>query len=311
MTIRPLPRRLPPLQDELLSSWVTRLAAANYCSVPELLGYLGFSDEQPPDTSHELQGTDINRFGALARLSSSDVRGMLLVRRAELPVEIVSCSDFQHCPTCTQKVPGISLRHWRYAWSMACNSCGTGLLPLGTALGEELQVPARLKVRASKGAAWLEQLYLRSSQHVGRQLDLALQVVRVLAPELRHAGLCSKSRHDRYTMLAAVHLLMTRPLVALSIAMRRDPAARDRLRMAFPGQRNLLDQLVHLSCSSPTPAKDDRKIQKAWFPASKSDNTTKPDFLAAAKKAIEQLGVNADRAELLRCADRTLEKSRR
>jgi hypothetical protein len=112
-------------------------------------------------------------------------------------------------------------------------------------------------------------------------------------------------------MLAAVHLLMTRPLVAVSIAMRRDPTARDRLRMVFPGQRNLLDQLVHLSRSPSSHEPDDRKIQKAWFPARKSDNTTKPDFLTAAKIAIEQLGVNADRAELLRCADRTLEKSRR
>ncbi|WP_170763197.1 hypothetical protein [Ruegeria lacuscaerulensis] len=72
-----------------------------------------------------------------------------------------------------------------------------------------------------------------------------------------------------------------------------------------------MDQLVHLSCNSLTPAKDDRKIPKAWFPARKTDTTTKPDFLAAAKKAIEQFGVNADRAELLRCADHTLEKSRR
>jgi hypothetical protein len=112
-------------------------------------------------------------------------------------------------------------------------------------------------------------------------------------------------------MLAAVHLLMTRPLVAVSIAMRRDPTAGERLRMAFPGQRNLLDQLVHLSRSPSSHEPDDRKIQKAWFPARKSDNTTKPDFLTAAKIAIEQLGVNADRAELLRCADRTLEKSRR
>lgn len=93
--------------------------------------------------------------------------------------------------------------------------------------------------------------------------------------------------------------------------MRRDPTARDTLRMAFLGQRDLLDQLVHLSCSSSSPAKDDRTIQKAWFPAQKPDNLTTPEFLAAAKKAIEQLGVNADRADLFRCADRTLEKSHR
>ena len=221
MTILPLPRRPPPLQDELLSSWVTRLAEANYCSVPELLGYLGFSGDKPPETSHDLRGANIDRFGSLAHLPSSDIQCMLLKRRAGFPVECVPCSDFQYCPTCTRKVPGVSLRHWRYAWSMICNSCGTGLLPLGTAPGAEFQVPLRLEVRALKGAAWLEQLYWRRSQHVVRQLDLALQVVRVLAPELRHAGLCSKSRHDRYTMLAAVHLLMTRPLVAVSIAMRR------------------------------------------------------------------------------------------
>lgn len=119
-------------------------------------------------------------------------------------------------------------------------------------------------------------------------MDLALQVVRV---ELRHAKFCSKSDHDQFAMLAAVHLVMTRPLATVSIAMCLSPTAG----LAFADRRNLFDQFVHLSCSSLAPAKDDRTFQKTRLPARNSENLTKPDFLAAVKKAIEQIGVKADR----------------
>ncbi|MEO1189713.1 MAG: TniQ family protein [Pseudomonadota bacterium] len=41
--LKPLPRRPPSLRDELLSSWIGRLARANHCSVDELCSYLGLA----------------------------------------------------------------------------------------------------------------------------------------------------------------------------------------------------------------------------------------------------------------------------
>ncbi|PHS19454.1 MAG: hypothetical protein COA78_00780 [Blastopirellula sp.] len=51
-----LPRRPPPLTDELLSSWMLRLALANHCAVDELCRYLGLQRGRAPETVAELEG---------------------------------------------------------------------------------------------------------------------------------------------------------------------------------------------------------------------------------------------------------------
>ena len=90
VTIRSLPKRPPPLRDELLSSWITRLAGANHCSVPELCGYIRFVGECPPETWNELAGANIERLGTISGFPSSDMHRMLLARRADFPIECVS-----------------------------------------------------------------------------------------------------------------------------------------------------------------------------------------------------------------------------
>ena len=46
MKPHPLPKTVAPLPDELLSGWLSRLAAANYCDDAELLAHLRI------DTAH-------------------------------------------------------------------------------------------------------------------------------------------------------------------------------------------------------------------------------------------------------------------
>ena len=38
--MKPLPKTVAPLPDELLSGWLSRLAAANYCDDAELLAHI-------------------------------------------------------------------------------------------------------------------------------------------------------------------------------------------------------------------------------------------------------------------------------
>ncbi len=252
MSIRPLPRRPAPLPDELLSSWITRLAVANHCSVPELCGYLGFDGEHPPETMAELLGANIERLCAIARLSTGDLKGMLLARRAGVPVECMSWSDFQHCPTCTREMPGVSLRNWRYAWSLICKSCGSELLPVRASPGNERQVSPRLLTRTVEGSWQLEQAYRCGNRRQSRRVDLTMQVVGTFEFELQHAALFSQDRHHRYAMLAALYLGMSRPMLAAALALRNDPAAETRLRVAFPHQRKLLVRLARRVADLPS-----------------------------------------------------------
>lgn len=312
MTIRPLPKRPAPLRDELLSSWIARLAVANYCSVQEFCGYLGLADERLPETRSELQGVNLERFGTITRLSPRAMNSMLIRRCSRFPVECISRSDFQVCSTCTNETPGVSLRHWRYAWSTICNSCGFELLPVSTNQKDTIRFPPRSRTRALLGAARLKQAYQRGHQQSGRRVDLTIQVVQILAPELRHATLFSRDLSQRFAMLEALHLGLFRPMLGVAFAVRNDLTAGTRLHIAFPYKRKLLAQVIRLAGSLPNYQGQDAEKKSDQSPAYKSasPNVARPEYLAAAKQAISQLGETADRGELLRCAEMILETTR-
>lgn len=60
--MKPLPCRPSPFEDELLSSWVTRLARANHCSFEELSGYLGLEQGKVPETVAEPGQMNLDPF---------------------------------------------------------------------------------------------------------------------------------------------------------------------------------------------------------------------------------------------------------
>jgi len=312
VSIRPLPRCPAPLRDELLSSWIARLAVANHCSVPELCGYLGFAGDRSPETLEELEGMDVERMCTITRLERSDLNNTLLTRRAEFPVECISWSDFQHCVACARATPGVSLRHWRCAWSLTCQICGSELVSLRPDPKASDHLPARLRARVIEGAGQLKRAYQQGNGHAGRRVDITMQVVGVLERGFRHGSIFSQCRYDRWLALAALNLGMTRPLLAVAIALRKDPAAGARLCMAFPQRRKILDRLASLADDLPFlgAGSDENHVgwsqtQRTYFAA-----TPQPEYLAAAKQAINQLGATVDRGELLRRAESILEASR-
>ena len=312
MTIRPLPKRPPPLRDELLSSWVTRLAGANHCSVPELCGYLGLVGECPPETWNELAGANIERLGAISGFLPSDMHTMLVSRRAGFPVECVSRADFQFCPTCRNKTPGVSLRHWRYAWSIVCKICCTELLPLRADPDAGDLISLGLRTRASKGAGQLKAAYRQASPNAGRRVDLTMQMIGFLSPELRHPTLFSLDVRWRLMMLEAVHHGLSHPILAVVLAVRKDPAAGTRLHNAFPYRRKLLARVMRLAVSLPNfqSREVEKKNDQSAAYKSARPNVARPEYLVAAKQAISQLGEKAERSDLLRCAETFLETTR-
>ena len=312
MTIRPLPKRPAPLRDELLSSWIARLAVANYCSVQEFCGYLGLADERLPETRSELQGVNLERFGTITRLSPRAMNSMLIRRCSRFPVECISRSDFQVCSTCTNETPGVSLRHWRYAWSIACKTCCTELLPLRADPNAGDLISMGLRTRASKGAEQLKQAYRQASRHAGRRIDLTMQIIGFLSPELRHPTLFSIDVRWRLMMLEAVHHGLSHPILAVAHAVRKDPAAGTRLHNAFPYKRKLLARVMRLAVSLPNYQSREVERKKDQPSALKSagPNVASPEYLVAAKQAISQLGENAKRSDLLACAEKFLETAR-
>lgn len=310
--IRPLPRRPVPLRDELLSSWIARLADANHCSAPELCGYLGLAGERPPETLEELAGVDIERLCSITCLARSDLNRMLLKRRAGFPVECIFWTNFQNCPTCTRESPEVSSRHWRYAWSLVCEICGSELFPLRPDPKGADQLPARLRTRAVEGAGRMKKAYRDGNGHAGRRMDLTMQVVGVLEHGLRHGSIFSQNQHDRYSMLAALNVGMTRPLLAVAVALRNDPAAETSLRMAFSHRRKLLDRLASLADDLPSLRTGNGETGADWSRNQRRPTTAtpQPEYLAAANQAINQLGATADRGELLRRAESILQSDR-
>ncbi|MEP1612713.1 MAG: TniQ family protein [Roseobacter sp.] len=89
--------RPPPIEDALLSSWITRLAQANHCSVQEFCGYLGFEQGRVPDTVAELENGNMDHLGFLVQLPASQVTAMTLPDGIRFEVQYVSQHDFQKC----------------------------------------------------------------------------------------------------------------------------------------------------------------------------------------------------------------------
>lgn len=113
-------------------------------------------------------------------------------------------------------------------------------------------------------------------------------------------------------MLEALHLGLSRPMLGAAFAVRNDLTAETRLYNAFPYKRRLLDRVMRLAGSLPTCQSQDVGEKKDQSPGYQSTrtNVAKPEYLAAAKQAISQLGETADRSKLLRCAEMILEATR-
>ena len=80
-----MPRCPPPLADELLSSWLKRLARANYCTEDELCRYLGLRSGRAPETLADLAGVDVAGLCSILRLVRDDLVAMLIVEHHNFP----------------------------------------------------------------------------------------------------------------------------------------------------------------------------------------------------------------------------------
>ena len=301
MTVNPLPRRPPPVSDELLSSWIGRLARANHCSVEELCGYLGLGQGRLPEHAGDLGHVNWARLCPAVQQTRDEIAAMTLPDTTHHPAQCVSSDDFQSCANCSKQTSGLVLRHWRFAWSLTCENCGRPLVARHPADG----LSNRLRVRAARGAALLKTAVaaadLRHMQRISHTLCL-LQVLELVYS----VPLTSRCQLERSIALAAVDVCSARPLLGVAILLRGNEQAFWDLRRAFPQRRRLIEKVRKLSMN--LDMRLPRRRRQESSPVDRSARATSPkktsaQALDAARQAISELGADADRQALLARAD--------
>lgn len=300
MNVNPLPRRPPPVPDELLSSWIGRLARANHCSVEELCGYLGLGHGRVPERMNDLGQVNWARLSWAVEQTRDDIAAMTLPDTMHLPVQYVSNDDFQVCINCMVQTPGVILRHWRFAWSLTCENCGRPLMAKYLADG----ISDRLRVRASRGAAVLKTAVLDNDLRCMRRISFTLSILNMLG--LAHtAQLTSRGQLERSAALAAVDVCTTLPLLGAAILLRGNDRAFWELRRVFPQHRRLIERVRRLSQDLEIRLPRQQKLEPA--PKRETQRANRPvaseGALHAARQAISELGSDASRQALLVRAD--------
>lgn len=153
MKPHPLPKTVAPLIDELLSRWLSRLAAANYCDDAELLAHIKIDTTHGTALEFSVDAATAEKIANAARVDADIVRSLTFPTMTPEESLLTTQIPFQHCPQCSREV--LSLKHRRRAWAFDCQVCRTRLVQTLGKPGEE-QISEKLMYRARRGAGMLE-----------------------------------------------------------------------------------------------------------------------------------------------------------
>ena len=240
MKPRPLPKTVAPLPDELLSGWLSRLAAANYCDDAELLAHIEIDTTHGTSLDFHIDAAAAVKIASAARVDPDVVRSLTFPAMTPREASLTAQMPFQHCLQCSGD--GLSLRHWRRAWAFDCQVCGSRLVQTLGKAGDE-QVSEKLIYRARRGAGMLE-CAVRSRGP--KQLRRAMRAVAfaISLKAFRGDPLYALQGHrleGRLFGLAAIDAAQSRPLVKAAISSSGiDDYARVALLRAFDKEPRLL-----------------------------------------------------------------------
>lgn len=240
MKRRPMPITATPVPDELLSGWLSRLAASNHCEVADLLVHIGIDAKNAAALDFDLDMLAADRISVAARIDPALVPSMTFAAMPEPELRLTAQVPFQACPNCADG--GVALRHWRRAWAFDCQMCGARLLPKadrqnGAAVSE------KLIHRARNGAQVLERVAMSGS---ARELRRAMRAVTFAMGLNALRGdpffaLQSPRPNIRLFCLAAIVSAQSRPLVKAALcSMDIDVYARVALLRAYENEPRLL-----------------------------------------------------------------------
>lgn len=261
MTLRPLPKTVAPLPDELLSGWLSRLAASNYCEVVELLTHVGIEARHAATLDFEVGAVAAARISIAARVDPETVQSMTFAGITKTEMQLTAQVPFQACPACALR--GLALKHWRQAWAFDCQVCGTQLLPIFAKKNGEA-VSKKLVDRARHGAGVLERAAKSNSAIDLRRAMRAVTFAKGLKANRGDPVFALQSpRSDvRLFCLAAIAAAQSRPLVkAAMFSIAINDYARVALLRAYEKEPRLLATIDQIAW---------RIRKRTSLPASKS-----------------------------------------
>ena len=240
MKRRPLPITVTPVPDELLSGWLSRLAALNHCKVADLLAHIGIDAKYAAALDRDIDRLAAHRISVAARIYPAFVLSMTFAAMPEAEMRLTAQVPFQACPNCADC--GLELRHWRRAWAFDCQICGARLLPKADRQ-QDAAVSEKLVHRARHGAGVLERIAMSGNV---RQLRRAMRAVSFAMGLKALRGdplfaLQSPRPIIRLFCLAAIASAQSRPLVKAALcSMDIDVNARVALLRAYENEPRLL-----------------------------------------------------------------------
>ena len=248
MKPHPLPKTVAPLPDELLSGWLSRLAAANYCDDAELLAHIKIDTAHGTALDFSVDAATAERIANAARVDPDVVRSLTFPAMTPREASLTAQMPFQHCVQCSREC--LSLRHWRRAWAFDCQVCGTRLVQT---LGKpcEEQISGKPIFRARRGAGMLE--CAARSRGALKQLRRAMRAVTFAMSLKTFRGDPSFAVQNprsevRLFCLAAIAAARSQPLAKAAIVSKSiDDYARVALLRAFEKEPRLLAAVDHIA----------------------------------------------------------------
>jgi hypothetical protein len=190
--IRPLPIILPPLADELLSSWINRHAALVGVGAGRLLRHYHIEVATVRDLDLSLSRRHTALLADVLRCSPHLVRNMTQSRGGRVRSRLVAIKQpSQICRACAHRhaanvlTHGARLRSWMEGWRITCPVCGAALedFRLYTRLFRADPSDALL-VRIERSAREGEQIMDRESRRRGSASAHAALMRDLLLPQV-------------------------------------------------------------------------------------------------------------------------------
>jgi TniQ len=186
--VRPLPVILPPLRDELLSSWIGRHAAFYGVGVSRMLRHCLLDARSVRHLDLHLVSGDQQRLGEIFRCGASIIRKMTQSRNGrQTEGPIATVRPMQVCRRCVRHhqsediTHGARLRSWMEGWRVSCPVCETRLedaRPMDLLIRVDASDP--LLVRTAGRARLGEMLIDNGVRKAGRCGASLVELMRIL-----------------------------------------------------------------------------------------------------------------------------------
>jgi hypothetical protein len=261
-----------------------------------------------PERESDLHAVNWARLFEGVQRIPDEIAAMTLPDTVHHSVRCVARHDFQYCPGCVQKTPDLVLRHWRFAWSLTCETCGRAL----AAKYPAEEVSGRLLARGVRGAQALKAAVANNNLRRLRRMGLTLHVVSTLDFG-RSLSVISANERERLMALAAVGVGMSRPLLGAAIILRGNDWVLWELRRVFPQHRQVIERIRGLSqdLDRQLPKRRETRHHTVQETHGMRRPSASESALRAARQAISELGLDANRQALLARADAIWKRSGR